>query len=69
MTERLGSHQQIERFRVRRMNENMRKSLKRSDTCPSAFKDRIRNKELLKRRQAQSEVGRKSRPCWHKNEK
>ena len=41
MTERLESHQQTERFKVRRMNENMRKSLKESDTCPSAFKDRI----------------------------
>lgn len=46
MTERLESHKQIERFKVRRM----RKSLKRSDICPSAFKERIRNKELLKRR-------------------
>jgi len=50
MTERLESHQQIQRFKVRRMNENLRKSLKRSDICPSSFKDRIRNKELLKRR-------------------
>ena len=69
MTERLESHQQRERFKVRRMNENVRKSLKRSDICPSAFKDRIQNKELLKRRQTQNEVGRERRPCWHKNEK